>query len=40
LDSAADMIFLRTLEGAVKCALRHLRREPDTAALNFMLGTE
>ena len=36
LDSAADMIFLRTLEGAEKCALRHFLREADTAVLNFM----
>jgi hypothetical protein len=30
------MTFLLTCEGAEKCALRHLRRDEDTAALNFI----
>lgn len=35
-DSGALMSFLRTLEGAEKYRLRHLRREDDTVLLNFM----
>merc|ERR1719171_2384135 len=32
------MIFLRTLEGAVKCALRDLLREALTVAENFIVA--
>ena len=36
LESDAVMTFLRTWEGAEKCALRHLRRAEDTESLNFI----
>jgi hypothetical protein len=36
LERAAVMTFLLMWEGAEKCALRHLRRAEDTAALNFI----
>uniref|UniRef100_J3KWA2 Uncharacterized protein n=1 Tax=Oryza brachyantha TaxID=4533 RepID=J3KWA2_ORYBR len=35
-DSAADMSTRRTDDGAVKCALRHFRRELVTPGLRFM----
>ena len=35
-DSEADMILRRSLDGAVKCALRDLRRDEDTFGLNFI----
>jgi len=34
------MIFRRIDDGAEKCALRDLRRELETSALNFILGRE
>ena len=40
LDRDAVMTFLRTWEGAAKCALRHLRRAEDTAALNFIAAAK
>ena len=36
-ERAALMIFLRSLEGAEKCALRHLRREELTLGEYFIL---
>lgn len=36
-DSAADMILRRSLEGALKCALRHLRRDDVTRSEYFMV---
>jgi len=36
LERAAVITFLLTWEGAEKCALRHLRRDEDTDALNFI----
>lgn len=35
-ESAADMILRRSLEGALKCALRHLRRDEVTRSEYFM----
>lgn len=36
LDSGLDMIFRRSDEGALKCALRDLRLEEETVALYFI----
>ena len=36
LARAVVITFLLTWEGAEKCALRHLRRDEDTDALNFI----
>jgi hypothetical protein len=37
-ESGADMSLCRTLDGAVKCALRLFRLEDETLALNFIAG--
>lgn len=39
LERGADISFLRTWEGAVKCLFLFLLREAVTNLLNFMLGT-